>query len=153
MDTLGIMTETTEALKQTGGAREVQIAELKNQLQQREAQIASLQQHIAELEQRLAELERASQRQATPFARKKHRAKPKRPGRKAGQGPFTFRAQPAAEQVQQTKEQPLDTCPACGGALTDRKSHEQFVIDIPEVQPTVTRYLTQSGLCPSSLSE
>jgi transposase len=141
------MTEATEALKETGDARDVQIAELINQLQQRDAQLASLQQRIAELEQRLAELERASKRPATPFARKQHQAKPKRPGRKAGQGPFTFRAKPTAEQVQQTQEQPLDACPQCGGALTDRKSHEQFVFDIPEVRPTVTRYLTHSGHC------
>lgn len=143
------MTETNEALKQTGDAREVEIAELKDQLQQREAQIASLQQRLAELEQRLAELERASKRQATPFARHKHQAKPKRAGRKAGQGRFTFRTQPSAEQVQRTEEQPLATCLECGGELTDRKSHEQFVIDIPAVQPTVVRYRTHSGYCPS----
>jgi hypothetical protein len=142
------MTDTTELLKQIIEARDVQIAELKNQLQQREAQIASLQQQLAELEKRLAELERANQRQAAPFARKKHHAKPKRPGRKAGQGKFTFRAKPTAEQVQHTKEQPLAACPQCGGALNERKRHEQFVIDIPEVQPTVTRYLTHSGHCP-----
>jgi len=141
------MTETPKALKQTGDARDVQIAGLKTELQQREAQIASLQQRLAELEQRLAELERASKRQATPFARKKHKAKPKRPGRKAGQGLFTFRAKPTADQVQHTQEQPLEACPQCGGALTDRKRHEQFVVDLPEVQPMVTRYLTHSGHC------
>jgi transposase len=31
--------------------------------------------------------------------------------------------------------------------LTDRKDHEQFVIDIPEVRPTVTRYVTHSRQC------
>jgi transposase len=35
----------------------------------------------------------------------------------------------------------------CGGPLTDLKDHEQFVVDIPAVQPRVTRYLTHSGAC------
>lgn len=90
------------------------------------------------LKQRLAELERAAKRQATPFARKRRKEKPKRPGRKAGQGPFTSRVRPTADQVAETKEQPLDACPTCGGPLTDVKDHEQFVVDIPEVQPRVT---------------
>jgi len=49
--------------------------------------------------------------------------------------------------VAQTKEQPLAACPTCGGPLTDLKDHEQFVVDIPEVQPSATRYLTHSGQC------
>jgi hypothetical protein len=31
--------------------------------------------------------------------------------------------------------------------LTDFKDHEQFVVDIPPVQPVVTRYVTHSGYC------
>jgi hypothetical protein len=128
-------------------ATDVRVAELESQLRQREALIEQLQQRLAELQQRLADLERAAKRQATPFARKRRAENPKRPGRKAGQGQFTSRPRPTPEQVTETKEQPLTACPGCGGTLTAVKDHEQFVVDIPEVSPTVTRYLTHSGQC------
>ena len=136
--------DTTTILKPSPGQR---VAELESQLLQRDALIAQLQQRITELEQRLTELEQAAKRQATPFARKQHKENPKRPGRKAGQGQFTSRARPTPEEVTATKEQGLDVCPECGGAVTDLKEHEQFVVDLPEVKLTVTRYLTQSGQC------
>ena len=141
------MTDTADVLKPSTDPRAVRLAELEAQLRQRDAQIEQLQRRIAELEQRLAELERAAKRQATPFARKQREKNPKRPGRKAGQGRFTFRPRPAPDQVAETKEQPLAACPVCGGPVTDVKDHEQFVVDIPAVQPTVTRYLTHSGAC------
>jgi hypothetical protein len=31
--------------------------------------------------------------------------------------------------------------------VTDRKEHEQFVVDIPPVKPVVVRYVTESGYC------
>jgi len=121
--------------------RDQRIAEL-------EARVAELQQKLADLQAQLAEVERAGKRQATPFARKKHKEHRKRPGRKAGQGQFAWRVRPIPEQVTATKEAPLRGCPECGGRLRARKTHEQFVIDIPEAPPTVTRYVTHSGQCP-----
>ena len=47
----------------------------------------------------------------------------------------------------ETKKAPLDCCPDCGGPLTQRKEHEQFVVDIPPVEPEITRYVTYSGHC------
>lgn len=141
------MADTADVLKPPRDPREVRLAELETQLRQRDALIAQLQRRLAELEQRLAELERAAKRQATPFARKQRTENPKRPGRKAGQGRFTSRPRPTPDQVAETKEQPLEACPTCGGPVTDVKDHEQFVVDLPDVQPTVTRYLTHSGHC------
>jgi transposase len=141
------MADLDNLLKPTTDLRDARLAELETQLWQRDALIEQLQQQLAELKQRLADLERAAKRQATPFARKRRKEHPQRPGRKAGQGPFTSRARPTADQVAETKEQALDACPTCGGAVTDVKDHEQFVIDIPEVQPIVTRYVTHSGHC------
>ena len=141
------MTKPDNVLKPPTDPRDVRLAELETQLRQRDALIEQLQQRLAELEQQLAELEQAAKRQATPFARQRRKENPKRPGRKAGQGRFTFRLRPTADQVTQTKEQPLEACPVCGGPVTDLKDHEQFVVDIPEVQPSVTRYVTHSGQC------
>jgi transposase len=128
--------------------RDQRIAELEAQVRQGEARLAELQQKLADLQARLAELERASKRQATPFARQKHKAQRQRPGRKAGQGKFAWRMPPPLEQVTATTEARLPGCPECGGRLQARKTHEQFVIDLPEAPPTVTRYVTHSGQCP-----
>jgi hypothetical protein len=104
-----------------------------------EARVAELLQKLAELQAQLAELERAGKRPAAPFARKTHPEHRKRPGRKAGQGKFAWRVPPPPEQVTATKEAPLPACPECGGRLQARKRHEQFVIDLPEAPPPVTR--------------
>ena len=48
---------------------------------------------------------------------------------------------------QRTKEAPLNGCPKCGSSLSEQKEHEQFVVDIPPVEPEVTRYVTYSGHC------
>src|SRR3990172_7016512 len=142
------MVTPDNVLKLPSDPRDVRLAELETQLRQRDALIEQLRHRLAELEQRLAELEQAAKRQATPFARKRRKENPKRPGRKAGQGQFSSRPRPTPEQVTETKDQPLEACPACGGVVTDLKDHEQFVVDLPEVRPTVTRYVTHSGYCP-----
>jgi hypothetical protein len=43
---------------------------------------------------------------------------------------------------------PLVTCPCCGGdELDELREHEQYVVDIPPVQPHVRRIVTESGYC------
>jgi len=123
------------------------MAELEEQLGQAQAENAALKAESAQLKQRIAEFERAAKRQATPFARDEPKAEPKRPGRKAGHGLFSYRARPTPDEVDETKEARWDRCPECGGAVTDVKAHEQFVIDLPEVRPQLTRSVTESGYC------
>ncbi len=123
------------------------IATLEKRDAQSQRQIAELREQVAQLQQQVAELKRAGKRQATPFARKKRSANPKKPGRKAGQGLFSHRAKPAPEEVNETKEAPLEGCPECGGELVDQKEHEQFMIDVPPVEPVITRFVTHSGYC------
>ena len=74
--------------------RDRSIAELEAQLQQANAENAALKEQIARLQRQIAELERSGKRQATPFSRQERKANPKRPGRKAGQGRFSHRANP-----------------------------------------------------------
>lgn len=126
---------------------EAQVTELEARLQQRDATIEKLRQQVDQLQKQLVEAKRSSKRQATPFARREHVAQPKRPGRKAGQGTFAHRAKPTPEEVDRTEEVPLPCCPNCSGPLTDMKAHEQFEVDIPPVQPIITRYVTHSGYC------
>ena len=125
--------------------RDQRIAELEAQLRERDQLIAALQEKVQHLEEELKKTKRAGKRQAAPFARKKRVAKPKRPGRKKGQGRFSYRRKPAPEQVKETKEAALNCCPECGGSLTERKEHEQLVVDILPVEPEITRYVTYSG--------
>lgn len=124
-----------------------QVADLEAQLEQRDATIEALTQQVNELQNQLAQAQRASKRQATPFARDEHVEHPKKPGRKAGKGKFTHRAKPSPEEINHTAEAPLPCCPECDGPLTDRKEHEHFEVDIPPVQPVITRYVTHSGYC------
>jgi transposase len=127
--------------------RDQRIAELEAQLRKRDELIAALQEKLQHLEDEMEKTKRAGKRQATPFARKKRVAKPKQPGRRKGQGKFSRRRKPGPEEVKETKKAPLECCPDCGGSLTQRKEHEQFVVDIPPVEPEVTRYVTYSGHC------
>jgi transposase len=128
--------------------KDQRIAELEAQLAQARALIQKMQKQLERLQAEVDELRRAGKRQATPFVRRKQVEKPQKPGRKAGQGTFTRRQKPGMEQVTQTKVADLAGCPHCGGALQDIRQQEQFVADIPVVEPVITRYLTFSGYCP-----
>ncbi len=120
---------------------------LGSQLQQREQAIARLQEQVGQLQEQLATAKRAGKH--TPFAREKRVAKPKRPGSKKGQGRFSYRRKPAPTAARETKTELLVNCPACGGPVSARKQHEQYVVDIPPVEPVITRYVTDSrGVAP-----
>ena len=108
----------------------------------------SLQKQVGLLQAEVEELRRAGKRQATPFARRHWVEYPKRPGRKAGKGRFVQRAKPSLKEVNETKVAELRGCPKCGGKLQDRHRHEQFEIELPKVEPWITRFLTYSGYCP-----
>ena len=127
--------------------KDQRIAELEAQLAQAQAIIQKMQKQLERLQAEVEALRRAGKRQATPFARRKWVASPKKPGRKAGQGKFARREKPAMEHVQQTRVTPLEGCPECGGCLSAMREHEQFVADIPVIQPVITRYVSFSGYC------
>lgn len=123
------------------------------------AEIAALQRRIAELEEenttlkaqleqlrgRLAEAERAGKRQAAPFSKGPPKANPKRPGRRSGHAPAH---RPRPERVHRTLEAELPAaCPSCGGELTNQRVEEQFVVDIPPVEPIVTQFNVHIADC------
>ena len=127
--------------------KDQRIAELEAQLAKAQAIIQKLQQQLERLQAEVEGLRRAGTRQATPFARRELVEKPKKPGRKAGQGKFSRRQKPTAEHVKETKVAPLPGCPKCGGQLSAVREHEQYVADIPVIEPIITRYVTHSGYC------
>lgn len=130
--------------------KDQRIAELEEQLSQALVTIEKLQKlekEVERLQTRVEELERAGKRQATPFARRKWVERPKRPGRKAGQGTFARRELPKVHQIQETKVAKLCGCPDCGGKLREIHKHEQYVTDIPVVEVQTTCFVTYSGYC------
>ena len=127
--------------------KDQRIAELEEQLIRALKGIEKLKKQNELLQVEVEELKRAGKRQAAPFARRKLVARPKRPGRKAGQGRFSRRERPMPKRVDQTKKARLHGCPQCGSRLSDIHKHEQYVSDIPKIQPIITRYVTYSGYC------
>ncbi len=127
--------------------KDKRIAELEEQLAQALAIIQKLQRQVELLQVEVEELRRAGKRQATPFARREWVERPKKPGRKAGQGKFVHRSLPTIQAVYETKTAQLHGCPECGGKLQEIRKHEQYVTDIPVVEVKTTRFVTFSGYC------
>jgi len=109
------------------------------------ARLAEVERQVADLQRRLDEQQRAGQRQATPFGRRHHKAKPKRPGRAKGHA-AAQRGRP--EHIDQVVDVPLEVCPTCQTPLEDPAVHEQWQIDLPPIHPQVTQFNIQSGYCP-----
>jgi transposase len=105
-------------------AKDQRIAELEEQLIRAQTLIQKMEKQIELLRTEVEELKREGKRQAAPFARRKLVEHPKRPGRKAGQGEFSRREQPAQKQVNETKVAKLHGCPQCGNRLRDIHKHE-----------------------------
>jgi hypothetical protein len=122
---------------------EREIIELKRRL-------AEAYEMIRKLSEQIEELQRAGKRQAAPFARRDAQRvkKPRKRGRKPGEGQFKNREKPKAEEISQTKKAELSGCPDCQCELEDVKEQEQYEIDIPEIKPIITRYVMLSGKCP-----
>ena len=140
--------------RQPVDTKDQQISELKEQLSQvmelmekLQKQNERLQQMVQQQQEEIEYLKRIGKRQATPFARRHWVEKPKRPGRKAGQGKFAHRELPKVVKISETKEAKLDGCPDCGGHLQAIRKHEQFVTDIPVVEVKTTQFVTYSGYC------
>jgi len=112
-----------------------------------ERRSAELEARIRELERSLLEAVRASKRQAAPFSRNQPKKNPKKPGRPDGHE-AALRPLPAAPQITETIDVPLEHCPGCGGPVDDVQTHQQVVADLPKIEPVTRQYVTHSGYCP-----
>ncbi len=100
------------------------VAELQRQIMALQEQVAQLrdsnQAVVAENEQ----LKRVGKRQAAPVSKGTQTQQPKRPGRKPGEGTFSFRQAPHPEEI---TELPVnvpviqESCPVCGGELAEER--------------------------------
>lgn len=114
---------------------------------QRERELAQREARIEALEKRVAELEVKAHRSAAPYRRRPEQrvAAPKRPGRPKGHAP-SYRPV-AAVAIGAMERVPLDCCPHCQGAVTDLREVEQVIVDLPPIEPVVTRVVTYTGQC------
>jgi hypothetical protein len=95
----------------------------------------------------VAQLEKQNRPPAAPFRRadKDKKLHPKRPGRSLGhEGSFRVRPETVDEEI----EVPLaEGCPVCGRGLCERQRCEQTLVELPPVQPHLTRLVTWKAYC------
>lgn len=120
---------------------------LRERLSQAEEEIDGLRRENEQLRRELKAAGRGSKR-----ARRKPKADPQRPGRKAGQGRFTFRQAPTGAGASSGPpiEVPVTVgaCPCCGGELRYERTDEATVTDMPQaVQPEVKSYAVEVRRC------
>ena len=126
---------------------EQEIEVLRERLEQADEDNERLRRENEQLRKELKAAGRGTRR-----GKRKPKADPKRPGRKAGQGRFTFRPAPAgaAASREPAIEVPVRVtqCPCCGGELQYERTDEATVTDMPPVaQPEVKSYAVEVRRC------
>jgi transposase len=120
------------------------VAELQRQVMALREQVAQLATDNQELRVEMDRLTRQSKRQAAPFSKGTRAKHPKRPGRKPGEGIFSFRQAPSPEEISQPPVNvPVtrESCPGCGGKLSEQRVDFAYVTDLPPLpRPKVTQY-------------
>jgi len=124
------------------------VAELRATIDQLNESLAARDLRIAELEKLLAESRRSGKRQSAPFSKGTPQDEPARPGRKSGEehGRHGHRAAPVVPDRELDAPLP-GSCPHCGGDVDHERDAEQWQVDLPEVHPTVTRFVVGVGRC------
>src|SRR5919106_1098763 len=106
--------------------------------------LIDLEASVLELRAEVDRLTREKKRQAAPFSKGTRAQQPKRPGRKPGEGTFSFRQAPRPEEI---TELPVnvpviqESCPACGGQLAEERIDFAYITELPPLpRPRVTQY-------------
>jgi transposase len=130
-----------------------ELAALKARVGELLAEVASLRTENAVLRSQLEQRTRDAKRQAAPFSKGQRKAQPKRPGRKPGQGHFTFRTLPRPDQWTAPPIEvrlPEPSCPCCGGGLQEHRVEFAAITDLPpHPRPIVQPYRVWVYRCPT----
>jgi transposase len=120
------------------------VAELQCQVTLLQQQVAGLTDNNQELRGEVDRLTRQGKRQAAPFSKGTRSKQPRRPGRKSGEGRFSFRQAPRPEEITEPPVNvpvALDSCPGCGEKLAEERVDCAYVTDLPPLpRPRVTQY-------------
>src|SRR3954447_2534561 len=129
------------------------VAQLLTEFATLKARVDELAEENAALKARLEQQERDAKRQAAPFSKRQRKAKPKRPGRKPGQGRFTYRTLPRPDQW---TAPPIDVrlpepvCPCCGEPMREQRVDFAATTEIPpQPRPIVQPYRVWVYRCPT----
>jgi len=134
-------------------ALKTRVEELLAELSALKARVAELLKENASLKAQLEQRTRHAKRQAAPFSKGQRKAQPKRPGRKAGQGRFTFRTLPTPDQwtappIEVRLPEPI--CPCCGETLQEHRVDFAANTEIPpQPRPIVQPYRVWVYRCPT----
>ena len=130
-----------------------ELAVLKARVEKLLAEVASLRTENAALKAQLEQRTRDTKRQAAPFSKGQRKAQPKRPGRKPGQGRFTFRTLPRPDQWTAPPIEvrlPEPVCPCCGEPLQEQRVDFAATTEIPpQPRPIVQPYRVWVYRCPT----
>src|ERR1017187_9524935 len=99
--------------------REAEVSDLRRQLEQTQEENDRLRHENEELRKELKAAGRGSR-----HGKRKPKADPKGPGRKAGQGRFTFRRAPTSSEPPIEVPVTVGPCPCCGGELRYERTDE-----------------------------
>jgi transposase len=117
------------------------------------ARVEELLAENAALRAQLSQHQRNSQRQAAPFSKGRRKSQPRRPGRKPGQGRFSFRTLPRPDQWTAPAIEvrlPDPVCPCCGEPLHENRVDFAAVTEIPpQPKPIVQPYRVWVYRCPT----
>src|ERR1035441_10025409 len=137
-----------EDLRKRLKERDAEVSDLRRQLEQSQKENDRLRSENEQLREELKAAGRYHHSATSPGKRKKRR---KRPGRRAGQGQFTFRKSSAGAA---TDAPPVEVpvtitqCPCCGGELRWERTDPVTVTDMPErPQPEVKSYAVEVRRC------
>src|SRR3954464_14826404 len=129
------------------------VEELLTELATLKARVTQLLAENAALKAQLEQRTRDAKRQAAPFSKGQRTAQPKRPGRKPGRGPFTFRTLPRPDQwtappTEVRRPEPL--CPCCGERLHEQRVDFAAITELPpQPRPIVQPYRVWVYHCPT----
>ncbi len=120
------------------------VSDLQCQVTLLQQQVAELTDNNQELRGEVDRLTRQGKRQAAPFSKGTRSKQPRRPGRKSGEGRFSFRQTPRPEEITEPSVDvpvTLDSCPGCGGELREQRVDFAYVTELPPLpRPRVTQY-------------
>ena len=129
------------------------VAQLLTECAALKARVEELRAENAALKVQLDQQARDAKRQAAPFSKGQRKAQPKRPGRKPGQGHFTFRTLPTPDQwtappIEVRLPEPI--CPCCGEPLQEQRVDFAAITELPpQPQPIVQPYRVWVYRCPT----
>lgn len=148
--TVAELLEVVRQLQQQVGELTQRVKDLEAENQALRQENAHLREENTRLKKRISDLERKNKRYTAPHSREERKLDPKRPGRKPGEGHFTYRQAPVISTQEITVPLP-NRCLACDFAGKLQLSHfeKASITELPAgMRGQVTVYNVPVMICP-----